>query len=122
MSKKNLLPNILLLLILLSSCTLQTRKGSYGLISTKELTANQKLVSQKEQLSDKKCLTFVLGIIPMGDFNFMKLTDRVDQIIDQSDALALANVEIEQSLSVFFPFYLKLCKEIQATPMVPLRP
>lgn len=57
----------------------------------------------------------------MGDFSFMKLTDRVDQMIDQTQSLALANVEVEQSFSLFFPFYLRLCNEIQGTPMVPFR-
>lgn len=90
------------------------------MISTKDLTPGQTLKVQPNQVRDRSCLTFILGIIPVGDFSFTKVTQKVDELIEKSNSLALANIELEQDLTLFLPFYIKSCQEVIGSPMVKL--
>lgn len=108
---------ILTLILNLSACTILSTKTNYGMVTTKTLTPGEKLKLDQKKIEESKCLYFILSIIPVGSFSLNKLTQRVDNILEQENARALGNIEFEQNVSIFFPFYLKTCSNIKALPL-----
>lgn len=108
---------ILILIFNLGACTIMSVKTNYGMVTTKTLTPGEKLKLDPKKIEESKCLYFILSLIPVGSFSLNQLTERVDNILDEEKARALGNIEFEQNFSVFFPFYMKTCSNITASPL-----
>lgn len=108
---------ILSLILNLSACTIMSTKTNYGMVTTKTLSPGEKLKLDPRKIKESKCLYFILSLIPVGSYSLNQLTERVDSILDEEKARALGNIEIEQNFSVFFPFYMKACSSITASPL-----
>lgn len=104
----------LLLCAQLVSCTMLSNKNHYGVLSTNEVRPGDTLKMTNEKIEDSNCLYIILGLIPIGNYSLNNISGHVDEIVKERKVHSLGNVEIEQKLKMFFPFYYSLCNTISA--------
>lgn len=112
MSKKLLL--LFAMTFMISSCSMNKKKVQYGVISTKDVKTGETLVLTNDKIDESSCLYFILGLIPVGNFDVNKIHYAVEDITQEKNLHSLGNVEITSSVKFFFPFYLGICNDIQA--------